>query len=403
MGRNLGGAGNTMAISHCFGIASENCYRQWGVTMRILMVTTSHEWDDSRIFWLEALALLEIGVDVTVLAINDESELPEMNGIGVVALGHQRRRLGRFFLNPIAAVDYCRKHSHQYDVLHLHDSELMPWVGWLRRTTKLPVVYDMHEFASDVLKSRSWIPSWLRGFAVMTARALEKRAFCSASAVVTVNEIGETHALQLGAREVAVFMGVPSRHQAEQAKPYDSERIGVAYTSSSLCRIRGADIISAVAPRLLESDQCKIIVAGRPMDETGFHMIGVPGIEYRGVVTRPEVLHILDQAAVGWLPERRTPNHEKAWPLKLGEYMAAGLPIVTTDLGFCSMIVAKYDCGIVVDSDDDDDHLAALQYLIRNHPEAQRLGSNGRRAILEDLNSEIFAGELQKLYTRIVA
>jgi glycosyltransferase involved in cell wall biosynthesis len=366
------------------------------------MVTTSHKWDDSRIFWLEALTLLEIGVEVTILAINDESELSEVSGIGVVALGCRRRRLGRFLVNPIVAFEYCRKHSQEYDVLHVHDSELMPWIGRLRRTTKLPVVYDMHEFASDVLKTRSWVPSWLRSFAVMIAHILEKHAFSSASAVVAVNEIGETHALQLGAEEVAVFMGVPSRYQAEQAKPCDSGRAGVAYTSSSLSQIRGADIIAAVAPRLLESDQCRVIVAGPPGDEVGLSVTGAPGVDYRGVITRPEVLHILNQAAVGWLPERRTPNHEKAWSVKLGEYMAAGLPVVTTDLGYCSRIVAKYDCGIVVDSDDDDDHLMALQYLIRNPLEARRMGSNGRQAILEDLNSEMFALELRRLYMKLV-
>jgi len=134
----------------------------------------------------------------------------------------------------------------------------------------------------------------------------------------------------------------------------------------------------------------------------GLSVTGAPGVDYRGVITRPEVLHILNQAAVGWLPERRTPNHEKAWSVKLGEYMAAGLPVVTTDLGYCSRIVAKYDCGIVVDSDDDDDHLMALQYLIRNPLEARRMGSNGRQAILEDLNSEMFALELRRLYMKLV-
>ena len=139
------------------------------------------------------------------------------------------------------------------------------------------------------------------------------------------------------------------------------------------------------------------MVAGSVGDQTAQDCIAANGVDYRGFISRSEVMQVLNSAAVGWLPLRHTPNHEKAWALKLGEYMAAGLPVVTSDLGYCSSVVRKYDCGIVVDAEDVDAHLYALRYFLDNFDEAKRMGANGRKAILDDLNVETCSSKLHEL------
>ena len=369
--------------------------------MRVLMITTSHEWDDTRIFWLEACNLRKFGIEVTVLAINCDSDCSEKNGVQVVALGRNRGRLGRFLLNPAEAVRYCKHYASNYDVLHVHDPEMLPWIRRLKRVTNRPVVYDMHEFLPDVVSVRSWIPLCLRRRAAAIADAVEHRTIGNASGVVVVNEIGENRASELGVEEISVFMGVPSRVEAEDSALYDSARTGVVYVGG-IAKTRGADTIAEVAPKIFASYGCRVVLAGPLQDEMARTVVGLETIAYRGLLTRPEVRLALNEAAIGWLPLHHTPNHEKAWALKLGEYMAAGLPVVASDLEYCASIVNRYDCGIVVRADDVDAHLNALSYLLDNPDEAKRLGTNGKRAILEELNAEAYALRLRDLYERLV-
>ena len=336
-----------------------------------------------------------------MLAVNCDSEHSEKNGVRIVALGRKRGRLGRLVLNPVEALQYCRRHASRYDVLHVHDSEMLTWIGQLRRVTGRPVVYDMHEFLPDVVSVRSSIPSCLRHLSTAIADAMERRGISNASGVVVVNELGEKRVRQLGTNEVAIFMGVPSRVEAESSAAYDSPRTGVAYIGN-VSKARGADTIAEVAPRVFASLGCRIVVAGPLADDIAKTTVSLEAIDYRGVLTRPEVRLLLDEAAVGWLPLHHTPNHEKGWALKLGEYMAAGLPVVASDLEYCASIVNRYDCGIVVSADDTDAHLDALSYLLRNRDEAKRLGANGKKAILEGLNAEAYALKLHDLYQRLL-
>jgi len=231
---------------------------------------------------------------------------------------------------------------------------------------------------------------------------MEHRGIGNASAAVVVNELGEKRARQLGAKDVAIFMGVPARAEAEGSAAYDSSRTGVAYVGG-VARIRGADTIADVAPTVFASHGCRVVVAGPLQDETARTAVGLEAIDYRGILTRPEVRLVLNEAAVGWLPLHHTPNHEKGWALKLGEYMAAGLPVVASDLEYCASIVNRCDCGIVVRADDANAHLDALSYLLRNRDEAKRLGANGKKAILEEMNAEAYALKLRDLYERLLS
>lgn len=369
--------------------------------MRILMLTTSNRSDDTRLFWLESRSLTRLGLDVTILAVNPCADATQKDEVKIQALGRERSRVGRFLMNPIDAIRFCRQHRSSYDVLHIHDPEMLPWLARIKRVTGCPVVYDMREFLPDILSVRSWVPRSLRGCAPKIADAIERRAIRNADAVVVVNELMESRVRQMGMSEVVTFMGVPSRTEAELAAPYNSSRSGVAYVGG-VAQLRGADMIAEIAPQIQELNGCNIVVAGPLQDQTAVDCVKVDGVDYRGFTSRSEVARILNSAAIGWLPLHHTPNHEKGWALKLGEYMAAGLPVVISDLGYCSSVVIKYDCGIVVGSDDVDAHLHALRHLLNDPDEAKRMGANGRRAILEDLNSETYASELQKLYKRLL-
>ena len=193
---------------------------------------------------------------------------------------------------------------------------------------------------------------------------------------------------------------LPNRSHTEASAPYDSLRSGVAY-AGGVAKVRGEDTIAEVAPRILALHGCRVLVAGPWRDETARPTVKQDGTDYRGLLTRPGVRLVLNEAAVSWLPLHHTPNHKKGWALKPGEYTAVGLLVVVDDLACCASMVNRHDCGIVVDADDADAHLNALDYLLGSPDEPRRLGTNGKRVVLQELNAKAYAPKLHEPYERL--
>jgi glycosyltransferase involved in cell wall biosynthesis len=89
-------------------------------------------------------------------------------------------------------------------------------------------------------------------------------------------------------------------------------------------------------------------------------------------------------------------------PTKLVEAMAAGRPVVASDLGRMGRMVREAGCGLVVAPDDARAHAAALEALLDDPDEAARLGAAGRRAFLGGLSFEREAVALVDLYARVL-
>jgi glycosyltransferase involved in cell wall biosynthesis len=96
-------------------------------------------------------------------------------------------------------------------------------------------------------------------------------------------------------------------------------------------------------------------------------------------------------------------GHETALPVKLFEYMAAGLPVIASRFPLWERIVRECRCGLSVDPLDPEEISAAIRYLIDHPEEARRMGQNGREAVREKYNWEAEATRLVELYARLLA
>ncbi|MBP7411822.1 MAG: glycosyltransferase, partial [Methanoculleus sp.] len=88
-------------------------------------------------------------------------------------------------------------------------------------------------------------------------------------------------------------------------------------------------------------------------------------------------------------------------PNKLFDYMLCGLPIVASDFPEIRRVVSDAECGLLVDPTNPDAIAGAIIYLMEHPEEAQRMGENGRRAVLEKYNWEEMEGRLLAMYRRI--
>jgi glycosyltransferase involved in cell wall biosynthesis len=73
-------------------------------------------------------------------------------------------------------------------------------------------------------------------------------------------------------------------------------------------------------------------------------------------------------------------------PVKMFEYMAAGIPVIASDFPLWREIVVGHKCGICVDPMDPRAIACAIDYLVAHPDVAREMGENGRRAARERYN-----------------
>lgn len=85
-------------------------------------------------------------------------------------------------------------------------------------------------------------------------------------------------------------------------------------------------------------------------------------------------------------------------PNKLFEYMSVGVPFLSNDLPEPKLLVEKYNCGVLVDYSDTQSIVDRIQELSKNKSLLKNLGSNGQKAIQEELNWTVeFEGLMKEL------
>jgi glycosyltransferase involved in cell wall biosynthesis len=99
---------------------------------------------------------------------------------------------------------------------------------------------------------------------------------------------------------------------------------------------------------------------------------------FKGALPHEQVPALLSQADIAVAPY---PELDRFYfsPLKLGEYLAAGLPVVTTQLGDLAALVQPEESTLLVPPGDPAAFAAALIRLAQDRPLRLRLGAAGRQ------------------------
>ena len=103
--------------------------------------------------------------------------------------------------------------------------------------------------------------------------------------------------------------------------------------------------------------------------------------EFLGYLDRDGVRELLGRSVAGLVTLHPTPNHLESHPIKLFEYMSAGIPVIASDFPLWRRIIEAADCGYCVDPHDPAAIAELIDRLVVDRDEARRLGDNGRKAV----------------------
>lgn len=364
---------------------------------KILHLTSVHTIRDPRIFHKECKSLAALGHDVALIAPHDRAEV--IDGVRIVPVAKASGRLQRMLLTGLRVLRAARR--ERGDVCHFHDPELM-WVGILLKLGGTKVVYDVHEDVPKQIMGKHWIPEAVRP---LISRAVWLVEQATARIIDGIVAATPSIAEKFPAAKTTVVQNFPEAafaHRDGHETPWPQRGDAFVYTGG-LMAIQGAREMAQAFDLLPEGMTGTVAGTFHP-PELEAEVAALPGwrrVRFQGQVPRPEVVAAMRNARAGVVLNHPTVNYVDAYPTKMFEYMASGLPVVCSNFPLWEGIVRDAECGIAVDPRDPQAIAAALRSLADDPERAQRLGENGRRAIAERYNWETELGKLEALYERI--
>lgn len=357
--------------------------------MKVCHVTSAHSQFDIRIFIKECRTLAKAGYDVYLVSQGGACEKDGVHLIGCGAAPESRYDRFRNFDKKVVEKAF----DVDADVYHFHDPELLRFAKLFKKRGKT-VIFDSHENVPKQILAKEWIPKSLRRPVSKLYRNLETGYLKYVDMVIT---IADEHVAYFSerAKKVVSVANFPDLSDIMYADSPFSSRERIVCYAGGITHDRGEDLMIDSVKGI----DCKLILAG-PHEQCGFKN-GSSTVEYVGNLDRSGVNKLYASSRVGLVVLLYTPNHYKSLPIKMFEYMAAGLPVVASNFPMWKKIIDEYSCGICVEAGDASAVAEAVKKLLDDVDTAELMGKNGRRAVEEKYNWNLEAEKLIQAYKEL--
>jgi glycosyltransferase involved in cell wall biosynthesis len=336
---------------------------------RVLMLLGNAFDPDVRVY-SEARSLLAAGYAVRILAWDRDCKLPPtqvIDGIDVdrirIRSTHGRGAAQAYYTGLVSIAMIARARRCSFDVVHAHDMDMLPAGYIISRRMRRPLIYDSHEDYAGMLHGT--IPGWME----KAIRRLETMLVRRVDLLITVGEILQQQFEARGCPKCLVI-GNWKRLSEYQADADVSRRVRrqlgipesavvVTYIANLGRERRIAELLEAVRGRR----GVHLVVGGTGFQEPAVRKAAAASdnIHYLGFVKPSDVPgYTIASDAIYYGFDLTNPNARYSAPNKLFEALAAGCCVISGHFGEIQHIVARHDCGILVDDFSVDELTRAL-------------------------------------------
>jgi len=367
--------------------------------IKVAHLTSAHPRFDTRIFVKECRSLASAGYHVS-LVVADGLGDQHIDGVKIIDVGSSHGRVHR--MRHTTRLVRKKAEEIDADIYHLHDPELMPIGLSLRRGGK-HVIFDAHEDLPKQLLTKPYLNAASRRVLSLTFSRYETWACRQFTAIVAATPfIGEKFLL-INPSTVVVNNYPVLGELSSVDSGWHNKHKAVCYVGG-LAGTRGIrEIVRAME---LVGDDTRLLIGGK-FGEAGLEkeVKQYPGwqhVEDRGWLDRQGVRQILQQSMAGLVTLHPTQNYIDALPVKMFEYMSAGIPVIASAFPLWKNIIEKAACGVCVNPLDPQAISEAIIKITTQPDLAKKMGQNGQQAVRQHYNWQIEEQKLLSLYSKIV-
>lgn len=312
------------------------------VQFDVVMLTTVHRATDPRIFHCEAKTLLAEGLTVCILGPNPSEE--DSAGVHFEKLPTVTSRARRVLLGWHVLEESLRLKAKLYI---FHDPELFA-VGLILALLGNKVIYDRHENLPVQILQKRWVPKPIRWLLVPLVWLAEWICARLLTGVIVATD----GMLKLFPRRSTVLVRnyprADTREALSQCAPVHLRRDIVIY-AGGLSEIRGIRELVEAFHGIPNHDAELWLVGEFESERFRDEILAVlpENAKWLGWRTYSEVLDLYRCAKLGVLLLYPTPSHRRSLPVKLFEYLSAGLPVIASNYPELTEFVDG--CGLMVD------------------------------------------------------
>jgi glycosyltransferase involved in cell wall biosynthesis len=344
---------------------------------KVLSIVYNELTNDNRVI-NQALSLQQNGYDVTILAVLKDSNLPKnetVEGVKVIRVplmyGNRlvyKIRVLRFFYHRVSLfLIYLRITTSNFDIIHCHDLNTLQFGARAKflKPRKLKLIYDAHEYETQ----RNGLHGWRWTYVKLKERFLIK--FCDQ--VITVSPtIADEYVRLYGIKKPEVILNCPILRTEEVIKKnLFREYFGIPASKKIflyqgyLYPGRGIEVILDAFNQLnLEEGVLVFMGEGTLTDEIKKHDKYGESIFIHPFVSGDVLLVYTSSADCGIaFIEDISLSDRYCLPNKLFEYIAAGLPVISSGLPDLKKFINTYKVGTAAESNDVEGFIEAFNNL----------------------------------------
>ncbi len=363
-------------------------------SIKIAHLTSAHQDGDVRIFHKECVSLAKAGYDVSMIIPNTASRVEK----GVNIISFQIKKGSRMF-RAIKAVNRVYKEALKLNahVYHLHDPELLRIALKLKRKGKI-VIYDAHEDLPRQVLSKSYIPKIFRSLLSFFLEKYENARAKKLNGIICATPFIRARFEKINSNSIDINNYPILEGLSTMERTPDPKKRIICY-AGSITKVRGVlELVNS-----LPLANCRLVLAGNLSDVKFKAELekspGWPFVDYKGFLDRKGIEDMYSIAHVGVVTLHPIVNYLDSLPVKMFEYMAAGLPVLASDFPLWKNIIQDTGAGVCVNPLSSEAISKELVKLLENTEWTSEMSKNGRKAVIEKYNWKIEEAKLLDFYS----